>query len=92
MRLFSPIHRYTDADENVIIAEWLCEYGVAKWENVFDDEAGTEIAYSNQQARRLFLNEEFYRSLNIFLLNAAKNYENFLHDKKEEDLAELKKL
>lgn len=88
-RLFSPFHKAQDGDENLVFAEWLSEYGVTDWENVTDGDG--EIKYSKPVARNIFTNPEYYQSLNLVLINAATNFENYLHEQAEEDLEELKK-
>lgn len=89
-RLFGPLHKWAEQDDDVLIAHWLTEYGVVGWENVFTEE-GKELKYSKKDARSVFLNSEYFLSLNTILLRDISNFENFLYDAAEEDIEALKK-
>ena len=50
-----------------------------------------EVVYSKEAARSVFLNPEYYLSLNTMLLQGAMNFENYLYDDANEDLDAIKK-
>lgn len=78
-----------EIDHNKVIAIWLCEYGVTGWDGVLDGELPLE--YSKATARQVFLNPNVFLSLNLVLLQHASDYNNYLHDAIEEDVAAIKK-
>ncbi len=86
--LFGPFHKAQDGDDNLVNAEWLC-WAVTKWENVFDD-AG-EVTYTEDRARNVFTNPEYYLSLNLELVMLATRFEYYLHEEMQEDEEEIKK-
>lgn len=89
-KLFGPLHKWTDQDEYILRAHWLTEYGVVNWENVFSVE-GEDLKYSKASARAVFLNPEYYLSLNSELFRDVNNFEYYLYDAAEEDVQTLKK-
>lgn len=90
LSLFGPFANQAEQDANELLAHWLTEYGCTGWDNV-QDESGADLPYSQQSARKVFTNPEYYLSLNAILTNAASMYENYLHDQAEEDVEALKK-
>ena len=90
LSIYGPFCRHDDIDHNELLAHWLTEYGCTGWDNV-QDESGEDLPYSQQAARKVFTNPEYYLSLNAILTNAASTYENYLHDQAEEDAEALKK-
>lgn len=89
--LFGPFHKLSDVDVNLVYAHWLVEFGVTKWENLIDDDTKKQVKYSKQKARDLFLNEEYFLSLNHKLIAAAMDFENYLYDQAEEVIDNVKK-
>ena len=87
--LFGPFHKAQDSDDSWLCAEWLCGYGVTRWENVTDGEK--VIDFSESTARNIFLNPEYQLSLNSILIAAVMNFENYLYDEAEGDFEALKK-
>ncbi len=77
-------------DELKISAHMLSDYLVTGWENVFDED-GSEISYSKSAARSVFLNEEYFLSLNKALEDNSWLFQHFLQVEAENDLEELKK-
>jgi hypothetical protein len=77
-----------EIDNNLILATWLCEYGVTGWEGVID---GEEITYSKRNARKIFLNPDYFMSLNALLIQHASDYNNYLYDEVIEDIETIKK-
>ena len=90
LSLFGPFANHAEQDANELLAHWLTEYGCTGWEGV-QDESGADLPYSQQSARKVFANPEYYLSLNAILTNAASMYENYLHEQAEEDAEALKK-
>lgn len=90
-KLYGIFPKPDEVDENEIFAHWLAEYGVVNWEDVINDETDEPIPFSRSFARKLFLNEEYWLSLNQALVAHAMNYENFLHEQVYKDIEELKK-
>lgn len=88
--LFGPFHKTQEGDQNLLIAEWLCTYGVVKWEDVIDVK-GNELKYTKKNARALFLNDEYFLSLNAELFNDATRSQPYLYDEADEDIEDLKK-
>lgn len=89
LEIFGPIHKHQPGDDDLLMAHWLAEYGVTKWEGVCSEEG--EIKYSQQAARKVFLNPEYFASLNQLLYTEATKFENYLHDQAEEDAEAAKK-
>lgn len=89
--LFGPHHRSQEGDENKVVGEWLAGYGVVGWEDVLDADSGKEFKYSKKNARMLFLDPEYYLSLNAELFMQANRFENYLYDEALDELEELKK-
>lgn len=87
--LFGPLHKHQVGDDDRIMAEWLCEYGVTGWEGV--STSGGELIYSKQHARKVFLNPEYFQSLNSLLYSESAKFENYLHDQAAEDCDAIKK-
>lgn len=50
-----------------------------------------ELKYSKENARSVFLNPEYFLSLNSLLMQGAMNFENYLYDDASEDLDAIKK-
>ena len=90
-KLYGIFPKPDEVDENEIFAHWLAEYGVVNWEDVINDETDEPIPFSRSFARKLFLNEEYWLSLNQALVAHAMNYENYLHEQVYKDIEELKK-
>lgn len=88
--LWGPFHKNEDGDEAELLAHWLVEYGVTRWEGV-SDVNGKELPYSQDTARGVLLNVEYRLSLNQRIFVSAINYETYLHDQAGEDLEALKK-
>jgi hypothetical protein len=62
---------------------------VVNWE--LKDENGKEIKFTKHNARALFLDESYFKSLNEKLFSAANAYENYLYDKAEDQKETIKK-
>lgn len=90
-RLFGPLHKYSDEDDSLLLAHWLCEYGVSNWENVFPEKGFDEILYSIENSRDIFLNHEYFLSLNQILFKESLKFENYLYDEMEASIEEIKK-
>lgn len=88
--LFGPLHKWTEQDENKLWAQWLAEHGIVNWENVLDTD-GKILEYSKPNARAVFLNPEYFLSLNRILIADLSNFENFLYDAADEEIEALKK-
>ena len=88
--LFGPFHKYKAEDDSLLTAHLLTEYLVTGWSGV-KNEDDTELAYTEQAARSVFLNQEYWLSLNLTLLNAAGIFENYLYEQLGEDVEALKK-
>ena len=89
--LWGPFANHPEQDANELLAHWLTEYGCTGWDGVQDADTGADLPYSQQAARKVFTNPEYYLSLNAILTNAASMYENYLHDQADEDAEALKK-
>lgn len=83
LSLYGPMPK--DEYEPEIIAHWLAKYGVTDWENDQD------IPYSKANALTLFVNQEYWMSLNLELYNLAANFKVFLDEYTKEDMEPLKK-
>lgn len=79
-----------EMDQNLIIAHWLSNYGVTKWEGVNNPD-DSELDFSRANARKVFLNPGQFMSLNALLITHASNYANYLMDEVEEDIKQVKK-
>lgn len=90
-KLYGPIPNPKEIDENFILANWLAYCGVLGWDDVADDESGEVIEFSPAEARKIFLNESYYLSLNQAILNHAMNFENYLCDESEKEIENIKK-
>jgi hypothetical protein len=90
LAIFGPLHKTTEGDDEILIAHWLVEHGVAKWEGVMLEE-GKPLKYSKDAARKVFLNPEYFRSVNHTLWVGSQTWEHYLHDEAEKDLASAKK-
>lgn len=84
---FSP----KNVDENEVMAHWLVEYGVTGWGGIFDGDETKPVEYNKQNARAIFLDKSYWKSLNMVLINHGSNYANYLHDEVEKDVEEVKK-
>lgn len=70
----------------------LAEYTVSGWSGVYsDDGEGEEIVYSMSASREIFLNKEYFLSLNRAIEEFSWNFTGYLHLRSEEDLEALKK-
>lgn len=78
-----------DMDTDLILANWLVEYGVTGWGGVFDGD--TELKYSKQTSRKIFLNPEYFRTVNALLIQHGTDYQNYLHDAANDDVEAIKK-
>lgn len=91
-RLYGVYLQPKPEQEAVILANMLAEYTVAGWDGVYsDDGEGEEIEYSSKSAREIFLNKEYFLSLNRAIEDFSWNFTGYLHLKAEEDLENLKK-
>ena len=91
-RLYGVYLQPKPEQESVILANMLAEYTVAGWSGVYsDDGEGDEIEYSMSAAREIFLNKEYFLSLNRAIEDFSWNFTGYLHLKAEEDLESLKK-
>lgn len=90
LQVFGPFHRMQEEDDILLRAHWLVEYGCASWQGLLNED-DSPLSYSQEAARKVFLNPEYYLSLNQILWLAAHNFENYLHDQAEEDLEQIKK-
>lgn len=90
-RLYGVFPKPSEIDESEVYAHWLCEFGIKGWDNVSDKEDGELIDYSVSMARKIFLNREYWLSLNQVLVSHAVNFENYLNDAVMEDAEEIKK-
>lgn len=79
-----------EIDNNLVYANWLVEYGVTGWEGVLNTDDNI-LRYSHKNASKVFLNPEYYLSLNMLLINHAGDYSNYLHDEVEQDIENIKK-
>lgn len=79
-----------EVDNNLILATWLCEHGVTGWDGVIGDD-DQDLKYSKRTARKVFLNPDYFMSLNALLLHHAGNYNNYLYDEIVEDIENIKK-
>jgi hypothetical protein len=86
---FAP--KPSDVDNNLILATWLCEFGVTGWVGVDDGENDCELRYNKVNARKVLLNPEYFLSLNPLLIQHAGNYNNYLHDVTQKDIEAIKK-
>lgn len=89
-KLFGPLHKYEPEDDHLLLAHWLAEFGVTGWEGVKDDD-GKEVKHSKKRAREIFLDEQYWLSLNDQLFREANRFENYLHDEREASTEETKK-
>ncbi len=80
---------YKDLDNNLILAHWLVEHGVTGWDGIENDDSN--LRYSQPNARKIFLNPEYFLSLNALLIQHASNYNNYLHDLTQKDIEQAKK-
>lgn len=108
-KLFGPLHKWTEQDDDILLGHWLTEYGIVNWLNVeFESEVSLWqkflrfvkrdkskkieiLPYSKKAAKEIFLDEEYFLSLNNLLIRDLNNFENFLYDAAEEDIEALKK-
>lgn len=89
-KLFGPLHRWTEQDDDKLCAHWLVEYGIVNWEGVNEAE-GVPLQYNKENARGVFLNPEYFLSLNARLIGELSRFENFLYDAADEEIEALKK-
>jgi len=77
-----------DIDHGKLIAYWLAGGGITGWD---DDEGTKGLEFNKVNANSVFLNEDLWESANIELYNHGARYQNYLHDKKDEDVEQVKK-
>ncbi len=75
---------------DLVQANWLAEYGVTGWDGIYD-ESDSLLQYSKQAAKKIFLNPEYFKTLNELLIQHGASYQNYLHDKAVEDAEVIKK-
>jgi len=92
-RLYGLFPKPSDIDENEVMANWLAHHGCVGWENVIDDskEKDEKLEYSIANSIQLFLNKEYWLSLNQVLISHATKFENYLHDAVYEEVEAIKK-
>ena len=91
-RLYGVYLQPKPEQESVILANMLAEYTVSGWSGVYsDDGEGEEIVYSMSASREIFLNKEYFLSLNRAIEEFSCNFTGYLHLRSEEDLEALKK-
>ena len=91
-RLFGIYLQPKPENETAILANMLAEYMVTGWEGVYsDDGEGDQLEYSKEAARAIFLNKEYFLSLNKILEEFSWNFAGYLRLQAEEDLDVLKK-
>ena len=78
-----------DMDSDLILAHWLVGYGVTGWGGIFDGDK--ELKYSKATSRKIFLNPEYFRTVNQLLIQHAQSYQNYLHDAANDDAEAIKK-
>ncbi len=90
---YNPFENLTDSEKSdrksEQLAKWLAIYGVCGWSGV--KESGKELKFSRKTAYEIFTNPAYFLSLNLRLINAAMDYENFLIDDAKEDIEQVKK-
>ena len=79
-----------EIDNGLVVATWLAEYGVTGWDGVIDED-DKDLAFNRVNARKVFLNPEYFLSLNALLIDHAFKYHNYLYDEACEDLEQIKK-
>lgn len=90
--LYGPFPNPNQVSMDEVHAHWLGEFGVTGWDNMREEEDGELIPYEPKHCRGLFLNKEYWLSLNRLLIEHAKNFEHYLYDQAYEDAETLKKL
>lgn len=91
-RLFGIYLQPNPEKEIIILANMLAEYLVTGWDDVYsDDGEGILIPYSIDAARSIFLNKEYFLSLNKMIEEFSWNFSNYLQLQAEDDLEVLKK-
>jgi len=90
-KLYGLFPKPCDIDEDEIIANWLAYHGVLGWDNVIDEETDKPEPFSPSFARKLFLNPQYWQSLNKALIIHASNFENYLCEEEQKDIESLKK-
>lgn len=78
-----------EIDNGLILAHWLSDHGVTGWGGVFDGD--DELTYTEDRARKVFLNPSYFLSLNALLVLHGGNYNNYLSDEVEKDIEQAKK-
>ena len=79
-----------DIDNNLVLATWLAEYGVTGWDGILNGD-DKPLKFTRKNARKVFLNPEYFLSLNAILIQHASDYNNYLHDELIEDVEAVKK-
>lgn len=90
-KLYGILPKPAEIDEDKIIANWLAHYGVLNWDNVVDGETDDPEPFNKEFCRKLFLNPQYYHSLNKVLISHASNFENYLSEEEVKDTESLKK-
>ncbi len=78
-----------EIDNNLVLATWLVEHGVTGWSGIEGDNGN--LRYSKSNVRKVFLNPDYFLSLNALLIQHASDYNNYLHDEIEKDIEQAKK-
>ena len=78
-----------DIDANLIVGHWLAEFGVTGWDGVFIGDV--KLDFSRQNARKVFLNPDYFLSLNLLLMQHAGDYSKYLYDEVNKDIKQVKK-
>lgn len=79
-----------EIDNGLVIGTWLAEHGVTGWEGLVDDN-DEDLRFSRSNARKIFLNPEYFLSLNALLIDHAYKYQSYLYDEAQEDIEQIKK-
>ena len=79
-----------DIDGDLVLAHWLCDYGVTGWDGVLDED-DEPLKYTAMNARLVFMNPAFFKSINAMLTSHASNYASYLYDEVVEDVENIKK-
>lgn len=90
---YNPFENLTDTEKaerkSEQMAKWLATYGVCDWHNV--KENGDQVKFNKKIAYEVFMNPAYFLSLNLRLINAAMDYENYLVNEVEKDIEQVKK-
>ena len=89
--LYGILPNPKDINEDEILAHWLGNFGVVGWSDVIDAGDKDNLDFSRSNAMRIFLNHEYWLSLNKAFIALALNFENYLHESAYEDVENIKK-